>query len=29
MVERDGATAATRMGDHLLNVQRRIPTQRE
>jgi GntR family transcriptional regulator, transcriptional repressor for pyruvate dehydrogenase complex len=29
MLERDGATAATRMRDHLLNVQWRIPTQRE
>ena len=29
MLERDGATAATRMRDHLLNVQWRIPSQRE
>ncbi|AET93567.1 GntR domain-containing protein (plasmid) [Burkholderia sp. YI23] len=29
MLERDGATAAARMRDHLLNVQWRIPSQRE
>ncbi|WP_408119106.1 hypothetical protein [Caballeronia grimmiae] len=29
MVERDDAAAATRMRDHLLNLQRRIPTRRE
>jgi GntR family transcriptional regulator, transcriptional repressor for pyruvate dehydrogenase complex len=29
MLERDGATAAARMHDHLLNVQWRIPSYRE
>ncbi|SAK67104.1 GntR family transcriptional regulator [Caballeronia calidae] len=29
MVERDGTTAASRMRDHLLNVQWRIPSHRE
>jgi GntR family transcriptional repressor for pyruvate dehydrogenase complex len=28
MIERDGATAAARMRDHLLNVQWRIPSHR-